>query len=207
MNYIYDIVLNFHEQYYNFYEWTKKDKINNITKIPIYRISNKNILILKNNKVKIDDKFLSTIKKDNKNYKKNICLVSNTKITIGLLFDNLGNLIKRSSLIYEEEDEANDYCKTLKTTNINYIENIQIPLRNKIRYEIEKKEIIRNYLNKTKDISILKYLYYEYFKKECINTKEIKKTLNEELDKEWNKEQNNIYNIIKLLNKKNSFTK
>ena len=88
MNYIYDIVLNFHEHYYNFFEWDRKDKITNITKIPLYRVSDQDILILKNNKVKIDNILLNKIKKDNKNYKKNMCLVSNTKITIGLLFDN-----------------------------------------------------------------------------------------------------------------------
>ena len=29
MNYIYDIVLNFHESYYEFYEWKSTDKIIN----------------------------------------------------------------------------------------------------------------------------------------------------------------------------------
>ena len=27
MNYIFDIVLNFHENYYNFFEWNRTDKI------------------------------------------------------------------------------------------------------------------------------------------------------------------------------------
>ena len=207
MNYIYDIVLNFHEHYYNFFEWDRKDKITNITKIPLYRVSNQDILILKNNKVKIDNILLNKIKKDNKNYKKNMCLVSNTKITIGLLFDNYGNLQKRSSLIYEEEDEVNDYCTNLKITQINYLENIEIQTKEKLRLEIEKKEKLIEYINNTKDISTLKYLYYEYFKKECNNQNEIKKSLTEELEKEWTKKQNNIYHIVKLLNKKNSFTK
>ena len=176
MNYIYDIVLNFHEHYYNFFEWDRKDKITNITKIPLYRVSNQDILILKNNKVKIDSILLNKIKKDNKNYKKNMCLVSNTKIAIGLLFDNYGNLQKRSSLIYEEEDEVNDYCTNLKITKINYLENIEIQTKEKLRLEIEKKEKLIEYINNTKDISTLKYLYYEYFKKECNNQNEIKKS-------------------------------
>ena len=136
-----------------------------------------------------------------------MCLVSNTKIAIGLLFDNYGNLQKRSSLIYEEEDEVNDYCTNLKITKINYLENIEIQTKEKLRLEIEKKEKLIEYINNTKDISTLKYLYYEYFKKECNNQNEIKKSLTEELEKEWTKKQNNIYHIVKLLNKKNSFTK
>ena len=38
MEYIYDIVLNFNDCYYEFYEWNSKDKIINVKKIPVYRI-------------------------------------------------------------------------------------------------------------------------------------------------------------------------
>ena len=85
MNYIYDIVLNFQDNYYNFFEWNRSDKLKNIIKIPLYRVSDKDIIILKNNKVKVDKELIKKIKLDNKNYKKIICLVSNKKITIGLL--------------------------------------------------------------------------------------------------------------------------
>ena len=70
MNYIYDIILNFQDNYYQFFEWRHKDKIKNIMKIPVYRVSNKDILILKNNKVKIDEVFLNKIRQDNKRDKK-----------------------------------------------------------------------------------------------------------------------------------------
>ena len=33
MNYIYDIVLNFNKDYYEFYEWKKSDKVINVKKI------------------------------------------------------------------------------------------------------------------------------------------------------------------------------
>ena len=36
MNYIYDIVLNFNKEYYNFFEWNKRDNIVNVKKIPLY---------------------------------------------------------------------------------------------------------------------------------------------------------------------------
>ena len=207
MNYIYDIVLNFQDNYYEFYEWHPKDKIKNISKIPVYKVSDKDILILKNNKVKIDNIFLNRIKEDNKKNKKIICLVSNTKLSIGLLFDNNGKLLKRSSLIYEEEDEVNDFCKELELTKINYIENKEIHSSNKLRLEIEKKDILMKYLNNTKDIKTLKYLYYEYYQKECDDIIKIKKSLRKELEKDWTKQQNNLYHTVKILNKKNSLTK
>ena len=39
MNYIYDIVLNFQDNYYNFFEWKNGDVIRNIPKISLYRVS------------------------------------------------------------------------------------------------------------------------------------------------------------------------
>ena len=199
MNYIYDIVLNFHPYYYNFYEWKNKDKIKNIYKIPIYRVNDKDILTFKNNKVKVDKTFLNNIKK-------NMCLISNTKLTIGLLFNSNGNLIKRSSLLYDEEEEANNIAKSLKETKISFIENKKNKYQDKLRIEIEKKETILNFLNKITDPIILKYLYYVYFKKEE-ESNDIKKILKKELEKSWSKNHNNLYQTINILNKKNLPTK
>lgn len=207
MKYIYDIVLNFQNNYYEFYEWKRKDNIKNITRIPIYRVSSEDILALKNNKIKITLSFLNRIKEDNKKYKKIICLVSNTKISIGLLFDDKGNLLKRSSLIYEEEDEVNDISKDLDITKIEYIENKEILPANTLRIDIEKKESLADFINNTNDLKTLKYLYYEYYYKECNDIQKIKKALKKEITKNWTKKQNNLYHTISLLNKKNLLIK
>ena len=37
MEYVYDIVLNFMDKYYDYYEWKKKDRIINIKKIPLFK--------------------------------------------------------------------------------------------------------------------------------------------------------------------------
>ena len=201
MNYIYDIILNFHTNYYQFFEWQKTDTIKNIIRIPIYRVSDIDLKILKDNNVTIDNIFLNKIKEDNKKYKKIICLVSNTKLTIGLLFDCQGNLLKRSSLIYDEEEEANNICKNLKITKIKYIKNKPKEHQNKLRIELEKKEVLIKYLNKLTDLSTLKYLYYEYFNKECNNEIIIKNSLKKELNKNWTLKQNNLYKLIAILSK------
>ena len=202
MKYIYDIVLNFHEDYYEFYEWKRKDKIKNIDKIPAYRVLDKDILILKNNKVRIDNKFLSQIKNDNNKNHKLICLVSNTKISLGLQFDKDGNLIKKSSLIYEEEDEVNDFCKDIEITKIKYLEIKKQLQTNNLRLEKEKKDIISKYIEKTTDIKTLKYLYYDFYKEECNDILKIKKNLKQEINKDWTQQQNNLYSTVKLLSKK-----
>ena len=38
MDYIFDIVLNFHDNYYNFFEWNRFDNIKNIYKVSTYHI-------------------------------------------------------------------------------------------------------------------------------------------------------------------------
>ena len=123
MNYIFDIVLNFHKNYYNFFEWNRTDKIKNIYKISIYHVTDKDLMDLKYNQIKVSDSFINKIREDNPKYKKIICLVSNSKTSIGLLFDSSGTLLKRSSLLFEEETEANNIAKTLPVTKIEYIEN------------------------------------------------------------------------------------
>lgn len=201
MNYIYDIVLNFHNNYYNFFEWNRTDKIKNIYKISIYHIKDKDLLNLKYNKIVVSDKLIKKIKEDNPKHKKILCLVSNTKTTIGLLFNEDGTLLKRSSLLFEEETEVNLIAKTLPITNIEYKINKYIKQNNVLRIEKEKKENLKAFIKELKDKSTLKYLYYEYFNVECNNITKIKTNLLKELNSEWNIKKNNLYQIINLLTK------
>ena len=169
MNYIYDIVLNFQNNYYNFFEWNRTDNIKNVYKISLYHLSNNDLLNLKDNQVTVNADFINLIKNDNPKHKKNICLVSNGQTSLGLLFDQEGNLLKRSSLLFEEENDVNALAKTLPLTKIEYTKNIPKISPNFLRIEIEKKETLKKYLTNLTDESTLKYLYYEYFTKDCPN--------------------------------------
>ena len=44
MNYYYDILLNFQENYYMFYEWDKEDNIEFVKKIPLFHIDSKEFI-------------------------------------------------------------------------------------------------------------------------------------------------------------------
>ena len=199
MNYIYDIVLNFQKKYYNFFEWNRTDNIKNIYKISIYHISNNDLINLKYNKITISENTINQIKNDNPKYKKIICLVSTGKSAIGLLFDSEGNLLKRSSLLFEEEKEVNIIAKKLPLTKIEYIKNTKIKPHSQLRIELEKKEQLKEFINNLEDESTLKYLYYEYFNIECNELEKIKISLLNELEKEWNAKKNNLYKVINLL--------
>ena len=201
MTYIYDIALNFQDNYYQFFEWNKHDKIKNLSKLPIYHVTDEDILNFKNNKVKVDISTIQKFKEENNKRGKIILLVSNSIITIGLLFDLEGNVLKKSSLIYEEEDEANDIAMHLPLTKIIYQEIIPINEENKLRIEIEKKETLIHYIKENQDKILLKYLYYEYFHRENNNLEQIKEYLLNEIEKNWTKKQNDLYHLVSLISK------
>ena len=200
MTYIYDIALNFQDNYYQFFEWNKHDKIKNIKKIPLYHIKDEDMLTIKNNKVKLDKSTMQKFKEKNMQFKKNTILVSNSLLTIGIILDQEGNITKKSSLIYEEEEEANVVASNLPLTKITYQEIIPIKVEDKLRIEIEKKESLIQYLEETKDEVLLKYLYYEYFNKENNNIEQIKEILLSEIKKKWTKKQNDLYHLVLLIN-------
>ena len=201
MTYIYDIALNFQDNYYQFFECNKHDKIKNLSKLPIYHVTDEDILNFKNNKVKVDISTIQKFKEENAKRGKIILLVSNSIITIGLLFDLEGNVLKKSSLIYEEEDEANDIAMHLPLTKITYQEIIPINEENKLRIEIEKKETLIHYIKENQDKILLKYLYYEYFHQENNNLEQIKEYLLNEIEKNWTKKQNDLYHLVALISK------
>lgn len=207
MNYIYDIVLNFQDKYYQFFEWNRSDKIKNITRLSVYHIEDEDLNNFIYNQITIDNDFLETIKQENKKYKQLMCLVSNTNQTVGLLFSKEGKLLKRSSLLFEEENEVNNFAKELPITKINYLENIPQKPNYNLRIEVEKKEALSTFITQTKDILPLKYLYYEYFQKENDNYNEIKSSLLNIIEEEWTPNKNKLYSLINLLEKKDSLTK
>ena len=113
MIYIYDIVLNFQEQLYDFYEWNKKDRLLNIKKIPIFRINTEKLLSIINDEVYLKEEILhkiaheTTIYMLSNNEYKYLCLFSNTEETVAVMCNEEGLIIKKSSLLFDEEDEAN----------------------------------------------------------------------------------------------------
>ncbi|MBQ8218941.1 MAG: hypothetical protein IJZ79_04240 [Bacilli bacterium] len=158
MDYIYDIVLNFHDDYYDFYEWKSSDKIINVKRIPIYKIDTKDYLNIKNNIVTINR---NTIPKTNKMF-----LLTNGIEVMGIIIDNQGKVIKKSSLIFEESDEILEEKDIFKVINLKYIVNkynkdkfISRILKEKINYI----DLSLNNLDKERDKYILKYLYYDIY--------------------------------------------
>ena len=205
MNYIYDVVLNFNKDYYNFFEWYKSDNIINIKKIPFFLVDNNTYTSMKYNIIIVDQDFVRSIKDKNSTYTKlkvgPSCLITNGKEAMGLLFNDKGNLIKRSSLLLDEEEEVLDEVNDNNKYNIGIIKNQKRRIFNINRLEKEKKDFLIRYISKENSLINLKYLYYDYFEKEEQDIDIIKKTLIKEIKYNWNKKFQEFYNTVKMFNK------
>ena len=208
MNYIYDIVLNFNKEYFCFYEWNKKDNIVNIKKIPLFVVDNNTFNMMKYDKIVVSSSFIELIKDKTYTYSKNkmgcSSLISNGKEVIGVLFDNNGNLIKRSSLLIDEEEEVLDEIVNDDIYNINII-SIKKSKREDInRIEREKKLFLNKYIKRENNIVNLKYLYYDYFEKEEDDISLIKRKLLDNINGIWSDKLNSFYETVKIFNKINN---
>lgn len=205
MNFIYDIVLNFNKDYYNFFEWNKKDNIINIKKIPLILVNNDVFAMLKYDHVVVDLSFINYIKDKTLTYSRHkcepSCLVSNGREVIGLLFGEDGTLLKRSSLLLDEEDEVLDEIGYDEVFDINIVKVKKGKNTNINRIEREKKEFLIKYINRENNDANLKYLYYDYFEKEEDEVDKIKEILINEIKNNWNKKFDSFYETVRIFSK------
>lgn len=161
MDYIHDIVLNFQEEYYDFYEWKSTDKIINVNRLPIYKVSNESYLTIKNNYTTIDK---SSLPKQNKMF-----LLTNDIEVMALIVDNTGKVLKKSSLLFEESDDILEDKELIKSIDLKYTINKKNKLPSISRLSQEKTTYLSNYLKNidpAKDEYLLKYIYYELYQQE-----------------------------------------
>ncbi len=171
MNYIYDLIINFFEENFDFYEWDKTDNYTHFKKIPIIKINKKDYKNIINNKIIINKQLLQNIKNKSEIYNdksKNIhyLLLTNGTDIIALKFNKDGVNIERSSLSVEDELDILIIAKKIKNTEINYKVINKINTIFKTRKEKEINEYLNKELNKLstkKDTNKIKYLYYECF--------------------------------------------
>jgi len=207
MNYIYDIVLNFNKDYYEFFQWKKGDKIINVKKIPAFRVSSEDVRNLKYNCVKVSKELLDKIYNVTLFYSKNdckyMCLVSDTNEALGLIFDKEGNLIKRSGMVFDEEEEVNEELEREEESKIEYVYNKFRHIDYVSRLDKEKLDYLYKFISSLdckKNGIVLKYIYYDYFEKEEDDVFLIKKNIIKEINND-NFDKNKLYDLIKVFKK------
>ena len=209
MSYVYDLVLNFNNDLYEFYEWKKEDVVYHIKRIHLIKVDSKVYNEILDNVVSFDDEFLLSIFNKCEYYSNKSIqsipyafLLTDTYRVMALMLDSYGKTVKYSSLLLDEEEYVLDICNKLGEINLNYK---IIKKRNKCEFKTRLERHIIKYIKKhlkndydKKDINKLKYLYYEYFNEQSDDIEYIYKSLISELDKDIGEKQYHLYNLIKL---------
>jgi len=171
MLYIYDILVNFMdgERVYEFFEWDTRDIIEHIRKIPVIRVNEKAFYDLVYNQVVVDRDFLDLIKDKTYTYKEGVeyaVIISNLDRCYALEFNSKGEVVFRSSLLIDEEDEVIECSRKLDEFDVNYtlVRMIDRDSSNFTRKEemdrnMLKRELITTY--EGKNYEKLNYLYEE----------------------------------------------
>lgn len=212
MTYIYDILLNFQDNYYDFFEWNNDDKITHIKRMPLIKISNQDFNLIKNSLVTFDDEFLKNIHNKTQIFKKYdintlpyICTLCTENETMGIKINKNGKLIGKSSLLIDESDEALELASNLGIYQIKYTAKQTNNILNwQTRKETnDSKKILKdiNLLYETKEFNKLNYMFFECF---GYKEKNIINVLNKIKEEIYNFTDNYyiIKNILKLINQK-----
>lgn len=212
MTYIYDIVLNFTDvnRYFDVYEWEKDDHLVNIKKALILRVNNKVLNDFIKYKIKVNKTFLEFIKDKSMCYKKDkikyLVILSNGEKSVGFSFDELGNILYKSSLLFDEEEIINKMALKIDKTDIiytNYDNDYDFSLP---RHFLEKNKYVNKELKSLynlKKYEELRYIYYEIFNDiENDNKLIYERLLNY---KEYINKYDYLYNLILSFNKKSIF--
>jgi len=195
MNYIYDILVNFKYPFIDFYEWDSNDDIENIKRVPFYKIKSDILSILKYNKFKIDiDDIRGLTKLFNSKKTYNSLVYTDGDEAIVFKFDNDGVCIGKSSLLIEEEKEILDSSHMVPIYNLEYdvISNDNIEIY-KTRHQLIITDYLIDNISKITDSSKLKYISYE-----CLNKYDniSKSNLISHIKNEWDDKYYEIYDFL-----------
>lgn len=213
MNYIYDVILDFQKEYYDFYEWNKNDNIFHMRKIPILKINEKQFNEIKNNIVQFSEattklfnfKTAERFKQNNITKMKYTIIISTENQAMGIKINKNGIIQLKSSLLPDEQDDVIEIIKFQNEAKLEY-KIIKNNKKNnfKTRFEIENENFIYNELDKVykqKNIQKLNYIYLECFNKQEPNIDLAYKKLKSEINK-TNENFKKIYNIFKMTKQK-----
>ena len=204
MIYISDIFINLHYDFFEFYEWNKKDHIEHIKKIPIIKVNNKTLFDIINYKINLDQpfiqKYINKCEKYNSSNNFNYIAFTNGINSLVISFDKNGNIIKKSSLIFEDEENICLLSKNAKYIKLIYKIIKKYNYSNHTRFE---KERIHYLIKKIKRISEnqLKYLYYDCFNKQESNINIIINKISNELKNDNLDVYNKSDSLFNLINK------
>ena len=204
MNYVYDILINLKYPLLDFYEWNDNDDIENVKRLPFYKISSEDLYNFKYTKFKIKD--FESIKNgiklfNNKKKTYHGAIYTDGNETVVICYDKNGISISKSSLLLDEEEEILNSSSILEVSKIDY----EIISRDKINdFKTRKEKEITNYLikeiSKIDNIDKLNYINYECFNNEKVSKHELITKIKTIWDDKYYKIYDFLYSIS--MNKK-----
>lgn len=210
MNYIYDILVNFNQTLYDFYEW-EENEVMHIRKIPILKVSTNLLMELTRFKVCVSKDFLNRIFKKteiftNKGVKQieYACLFSDGESILGIKFSKDGTSFEKTKLLIEEEEEVLDVVLRMKEEIITYHTLNEEKRSFQTRKEENRNIYLKNELNflkKENDLEKLNYLYYECFGKKGIKKEVMLKELEQSLNDSKSEIMKKMEEFFKLTSK------
>lgn len=212
MKHIYDILVNFKTEAYEFYEWTNEDEIKHIKTILAIKVKDSCIYDFLNNNVKVQEDFLKKIKGNTKFYRGRIikeidyaCVIYNEDIALAIEFNSEGLITGRSKLLFDESDDIVSCGKKEVIYEIDY----EVLSKRKLNFNLTRKEkklvyILTKYLNvvfEKKSYDEIKYFYFECFNDNELDAKKAYLKLNASVLKADYDVINKLKDLIKVLKK------
>lgn len=208
MNFIYDILINFNENLYDFYEWNISDNVSHLRKIPLFRVNSNTLEQIKNSNFKVESEFLKKIENKTEKFttrdveKVNYAvLFSDCNDVVAVRFNQKGLNYQMSRLLVDEQEEVIDVCNRCNEINLVY-EVLSLKKVNifKTRMQLEKMNYLLkslNQLEKNNEIDKLKYLYFECFEEKEESVNNILNKLKKAIDND--KLEQIMYDFFKLI--------
>lgn len=191
MKNIYDILVNFKKIPYEFYEWNKEDDVKHVKKMPSIKVSDSTLYDIFYNDAVVSKNFLDQIKDKTEIFfgrtikkVKYACVIYNDDVALSILFNDNGEIIGKSKLLFDEEEDVLKEDEPLKEIDYNVIKKSK-KISGLTRRETKIVLLLSKYLDKiyeNKKSDEIKYMYFECFNKsEEDNEKAYKNLKNEVL--------------------------
>lgn len=191
MKNIYDILVNFKKIPYEFYEWNKEDDVKHVKKMPSIKVSDSALYDIFYNDVVVSKNFLDQIKDKTEIFfgrtvkkVKYACVIYNDDVALSILLNDNGEIIRKSKLLFDEEEDVLKEDVPVKEIDYNIIKKSK-KISGLTRREAKIVLLLSKYLDKiheSKKNDEIKYMYFECFNKvEEDNEKAYKNLKNEVL--------------------------
>ena len=191
MKNIYDILVNFKKIPYEFYEWNKEDDVKHVKKMPSIKVSDSALYDIFYNAAVVSKNFLDQIKDKTEIFfgrtvkkVKYACVIYNDDVALSILLNDNGEIIGKSKLLFDEEEDVLKEDVPLKEIDYNVIKKSK-KISGLTRREAKIVLLLSKYLDKiheSKKNDEIKYMYFECFNKvEEDNEKAYKNLKNEVL--------------------------